>query len=143
MPLLQFGPYQFKMRGLAPHLIVRYDEWRFGETERLSGEHALQRLGRGPGEITLEATLFPRHFDGHSETHVDALRALGNSGRPQPLIRGDMKMLGFYVLTSLEEEGAYMDQRGRPGRDGLLIGLRRYGSGGVISSGIRLIRGLI
>lgn len=143
MALIQLGSFQFRMRGLAPHLITRYDEWRFGETERLSGEHALQRLGRGPGEITLEGTLFPRHMVGHSEQNVDALRAMGDIGLPMPLIRGDMKMLGFYVLASLEEEWEYMDQRARPGKDSILVGLRRHGSGGIISTGIRLIRRLI
>jgi|GEM_PF-4081600 len=130
MSLLRFGGFTFRVFGLAPHLIARYDEWRWAETERLSGEHALQFLGRGPGEMTLEATLFSQHLSGHKQLHVDQLRSVGDSGTPYPMISGDYKALGWYALTSLESEHTYLDLRGRPRKDGLLIGFRRFGRDG-------------
>jgi hypothetical protein len=129
--LLQLGGFTFEMSGVAPRAITRTDEWRWAETERLSGANALQFLGRGPGEMTLEAVLFPRHRGGHSEVAVDALRIIASQGVPLPFIRGDYRMLGFYVIGMIEEDHAYIDRHGRPQMLSLIITLRRYGLDGL------------
>jgi len=128
--LLQFGAFTFQMRGVSPKRVARYDEWRWPSTERLSGENAVQFLGRGPGEATIEAVLFPLHRAGHRETAIEALRAIGDAGTPLPLIRGDMRMLGWYGLASVETDETYLDRLGRPGMIALIATLTRYGADG-------------
>lgn len=130
MALLQLGSFTFQMRTLAPHSVTRSDQWRWEETPRLSGEAALQYLGRGTGEVTLEATLYPGRLRGHDEATVDRMRAIADAGKPLPLIGGGLRMLGWFVIVSVEEDHTYLDARGRPGRDGVVISLLRYGSDG-------------
>lgn len=138
--LLQLGGFTFEMSGIAPRAITRTDEWRWAETERLSGDSALQFLGRGPGELTLEAVLFPQHRAGHSESAIDALRIIAGQGKPLPFIRGDYRMLGFYVVGAIEEDHAYIDRRGRPQMLSLIVTLRRFGLSG--SGGLSSIFGV-
>ncbi|MCW5712750.1 phage tail protein [Shinella sp.] len=130
MSLMQFGPFKFEMRGVSPRRVTSLDEWRWPSTERLSGESAIQFLGRGPGELTMEAVLFPLHRAGHSENAIDRLRMLGDTGAPLPLIRGDWRMLGWYGLASIEQDHSYLDQRGRPGMVALLGSWTRFGADG-------------
>jgi len=134
--LLQFGSFTFELRGVSPRRVTRFDEWRWPSTERLSGENAIQFLGRGPGELTIEAVLFPRHRAGHSETAIDALRTVGDAGMPMPLIRGDMRMLGWYGLGSIETDESYLDRLGRPGMVSLVASLTRYGRDGPGAGGL-------
>lgn len=134
--LLQFGPFTCELRGVAPRRITRFDEWRWPSTERISGDNALQFLGRGPGEFTFEAALFPRHRAGHKESAIDALRAIGDAGTPLPLIRGDLKMIAWYGLASVETDETYMDRLGRPGMVALIATLTRFGRDGPGLGGI-------
>lgn len=130
MALFQLGSFTFELRSLAPHLFSRADAWRWEETPRLSGEAALQYLGRGTGELTLEATLFPGRLTGHDDATVETIRAVASAGLPLPLIRGDLRMIGWYSITSVEEEHTYLDRAGRPRRAGVVLSLLRFGSDG-------------
>lgn len=139
--LLRFGTaFGFEMRGVSPKRITRYEEWRWPSTERLSGENAIQFLGRGPGEMTIEAVLFPLHRVGHSERAIDVLRAVGDAGTPLPMIRGDMRNLGWYGLGSLETDDTYLDPKGRPGMVALVASFVRYGKDGPGAGGISFFR---
>ncbi|MCQ4630951.1 phage tail protein [Shinella sp. CPCC 100929] len=130
MSLMQFGGFKFEMRGVSPRRVTSLDEWRWPSTERLSGESAIQFLGRGPGELSMEAVLFPLARSGHSESAIGRLQAVGDAGIPLPFIRGDWRMLGWYALTSIEQDHSYLDQRGRPGMIGLLASWSRFGADG-------------
>lgn len=130
MSLMQFGPFAFEMRGVSPRRVTSMDEWRWPSTERLSGESAIQFLGRGPGELTMEAVLFPRHRAGHSEAAIDVLRAIGDAGVPLPFVRGDWRMMGWYALASPEQDHTYLDRAGRPGMVNLLASWTRFGATG-------------
>ncbi|MCK9549643.1 phage tail protein [Aquamicrobium sp.] len=130
MGLFQLGTFTFHMRSLAPHLLSRADMWRWEETPRLSGEAALQFLGRGAGELTLEATLYPGRLTGHDDTTVETIRTIASAGQPLPLIRGDFRMIGWYSIASVEEEHSYMDRSGRPRRAGVILSLLRFGAEG-------------
>jgi len=130
MALFQLGSFTFELRTVAPHALTRADAWRWEETPRLSGEAALQFLGRGTGEMTLEATLFPGRITGHDEASVDRLRAIGDAGQPLPLIRGDFRMIGWYSIVGIEEDHTFLRRTGRPGRAAVILSLLRFGSDG-------------
>lgn len=130
MALFQLGSFTFSMRSLAPHALTRADSWRWQETPRLSGETALQFLGRGPSEMTLEATLYPRFLAGHNEASVEAVRSIADAGQPMPLIRGDLMMIGWYSLAHIDEDHTYLDRMGRPRRNEVILTLLRFGSDG-------------
>lgn len=130
MALFQLGSFTFEMRTVAPHALTRADSWRWEETPRLSGESALQFLGKGPGELTFEATLFPGRVAGHQEASIEAIRAIADAGQPLPLVRGDLRMVGWYSIVGIEEDHTYMDRAGRPRRAGVILSLLRFGADG-------------
>lgn len=130
MSLLQFGPFTFEMRALAPHKTGSRREWRWSDTERLSGENALQHLGRGPADFSLEATLFPERYGAHSTAQLTLLEAIGDQGQPQPLIRGDLSFVGWYAIVSLEAGDSYIDRRGRGRMVEVSAEFRRFGADG-------------
>lgn len=130
MALFQLGSFTFEMRTLAPHIIGRSDSWRWEETPRLSGETALQYLGRGLSELTFEATLYAGVLKNHSENGLETLRSLADAGQPLPLIRGDFRMIGWYSIVGIEEDQAYIDRSGRARRNGITLSLLRFGSEG-------------
>lgn len=130
MALFRLGRFTFQLNGLAPHAKAHSRSWRWPETERLSGETALQYLGRGPGEITLEATLFPFFMKGHQNGSVGDLEALADRGAPMPLITGTGRAIGYYAITHLDSEESYFTRAGEPRRNAVTLTLARFGDTG-------------
>lgn len=130
MALFRLGQFTFKMRSIAPHRLNRSDSWRWAETERLNGEAALQYLGRGAGEISLEATLYPFFIKGHSTGSIDQLRSLANAGLPMPLILGNGRSVGFYTISGIDTDEGYFTKNGSPRQVHVTLNLMRYGSSG-------------
>jgi len=100
-PLFQLGSFQFDLPNGAPQTLERTAEYRWESQERLLRDPAVQFLGPGGQEISLEGVLFPG-FSG-KQTTVETLRELAAQGKPQMLTDGLGRVYGKWAIRSLRE----------------------------------------
>lgn len=100
-PLFQLGSFQFDLPNGAPQTLERTAEYRWESQDRLLRDPAVQFLGPGSQEISLEGVLFPG-FSG-KQTTVETLRELAAQGKPQMLTDGLGRVYGKWAIRSLRE----------------------------------------
>jgi phage protein U len=100
-PLFQLGDFQFDIPNGVPQTLERTAEYRWESQDRLLRAPAVQFLGPGNQEITLDGVLFPG-FSGR-QTTVENLRALAGKGEPQMLTDGNGRVWGKWSIRNLRE----------------------------------------
>ncbi len=73
--------------------------------------------------MTFEGVLYPEITSGNLS--LSALETIGFAGRPWPLIEGDGRIYGMYVLTRLERGKSEFDQYGNPKKIEFTLSLSR------------------
>jgi phage protein U len=100
-PLFQLGNFQFDIPNGVPQTLERTAEYRWENQDRLMRAPAVQFLGPGTQEITLDGVLFPG-FSG-KQTTVETLRTLAEKGEAQMLTDGNGRVWGRWVIRNLRE----------------------------------------
>lgn len=100
-PLFQLGSFQFDLPNGVPQTLDRTAEYRWESQDRLLRDPALQFLGPGGQEITLEGQLFPG-FSGRQST-METLRELAAQGQPQMLTDGLGRVFGKWAIRGIRE----------------------------------------
>lgn len=109
--LLSVGPLVFDLR-VNLHQYSRESAEDFARKDVIGARRPYEHVGEGDERLTLSAKLFPDRLGGAGA--VDALHEIKRTGSPQLVIRGDGKVFGFYVITSVQDSGEYLDASGRP-----------------------------
>lgn len=133
--MLRLGAYTFSLGTAAYQEFQRTTEFVWAAQERFGKDAALQDTGPGADTITLPGVVFPEFRGGTGQ--LDALRALAAKRKPQTLIDGRGRVLGDWVITSVEERGTIFAEAGVARRQEFNIKLRRApeeGSGGLLSA---------
>lgn len=108
--LMMIGPVQFKVAPVALMDYQRTHDASFAEKAIIGAAPALEWTGEGPESWTIRATLFPERFGGMGAlTILDGLRRLG---RPQYMMRGDGRLMGWVVIMSVVEVSTHLDRDG-------------------------------
>lgn len=72
--------------------------------------------GEADGRMTLSGTLFPTRYAAWGRAtgldEVEMLRAVTGSGEPQPLVRGDGRNLGFWLVEKVTTKSAKLSADG-------------------------------
>jgi phage protein U len=100
-PLFQLGTFQFDLPNGVPQTLERVADYRWESQDRLLRDPALQFLGPGGQQITLDGVLYPG-FSGRRST-LDQLRAIAEKGQPVALTDGLGKIYGKWAIISLRE----------------------------------------
>jgi phage protein U len=100
-PLFQLGSFQFDLPNGVPQTLDRTADFRWESQDRLLRDPAVQFLGPGQQEITLDGQLFPG-FSGR-QTTMETLRELAVKGQPQMLTDGLGKVYGKWAIRQLRE----------------------------------------
>ncbi len=108
--LMMIGPVQFK---IVPFSLMEYGhshEAVYAEKAVIGAGPVLEWTGDGPETWSVRARLFPERFGGLGAlTILDAARRLG---RPQYMMRGDGRLMGWVVITGVNERSTYLDRDG-------------------------------
>jgi phage protein U len=108
--LLMFGPVTMDV------LVVRgleiSDGWGYAEHAVIEGKPKLQFTGPRLREVSLQFRL--RRDWGDPEAMLGQLRALADAGTAGLLQRGDGRLIGLFVLTSLSDRPRWAVSSGRP-----------------------------
>jgi len=123
-PLFQLGSFQFDLPNGVPQTLDRTAEFRWESQERLLRDPAVQFLGPGSQEITLDGQLFPG-FSGRQST-METLRELATQGQPQMLTDGLGRVYGKWAIRQIREGLGTFAPGGGARQIGFSISLVRY-----------------
>ncbi|MEQ4451702.1 phage tail protein [Kosakonia sp. YIM B13605] len=121
--MMVFGMFVFMLRTTPYQQLRHSQEWRHVKNERVNQSASWQYIGAGDDTVTLEGVLYPEITGGNLS--LSALETIGFAGRPWPLIEGDGRIYGMYVLTRLERGKSEFDQYGNPRKIEFTLSLSR------------------
>lgn len=123
-PLFQLGSFQFDLPNGVPQTLERTAGYRWETQDRLLRDPAVQFLGAGSQEITLDGQLFPG-FSGRQST-METLRELATQGQPQMLTDGIGRVYGKWAIKQIREGLGTFAPGGGARQIGFTINLVRY-----------------
>lgn len=133
--MLQLGGYQFSVDNAAYQELSRSTEYRWAAQQRVGATDALQFTGYGQETIQLQGIVYPYYRGGLDQ--VDQMRRTAKAGNPLPLVSGQGRVLGLWVIESIREGQRTFARGGIPRRQEFDLRLRRYdenigGSSGIV-----------
>jgi uncharacterized protein len=123
--MLALGIYRFALNTATYQSFKRNNEYRWPAVERIGKEPLLQSIGAGAERIDLEGIIYP-HFRGGLE-QINIMRNFLAQRKPHLLIDGKGYILGYFVITHIEETQTTFLADGTPKKVEFRISLARYG----------------
>ncbi|WJD60894.1 phage tail protein [Pseudomonas kurunegalensis] len=127
--MLALGMFVFSLDTLAYQEMNRQTDWRHASSNRVGAQPARQFVGRGDDSVTLPGVLLPELAG--DITCLDELRGMANTGKAWPMVDGNGRMRGLYVIESLSEGQTLFFQDGTPRRIDFTLSLQRTDEGRV------------
>ena len=124
--MMALGAFRFGVNRANYQSFTRSASWRWEPQDRLGRNPALQFLGPGTDEITLQGVIYP-HFRGGLR-QVELMRFVANAGQPLILVDGLGWVWDRWVITSVEETKTLFLADGAPRKIEFSVGLKAYGS---------------
>jgi len=90
---------------------------------------AYQFTGKGEDSITLDGSIVPQFG---SQLSLTALRVMGDTGKSFPLIAGNGKVYGLWILESVDETQTYFFDNGKPRKVEFTLKLKKTQTAGVL-----------
>jgi phage protein U len=139
--LMAFGPLRFSLTTAAYDQLTRTSRYDWKRIDRVGAMPALQFTGPQNDGITISGSLIPG-FTGGAE-HIEKMRAIAGTGLPMPLISGTGRVLGLWVIESVEETGTRHFKDGYPRVITFSLTLTKYSDGpgvfGLITKATQLL----
>ena len=104
LPMLALGLFVFQLRTLPFQQLRRSSGVRIAANPRVGAAPALQFLGPDTDSITLSGDLYPELTGGKWD--LTLLRIMAEGGRAWPLLGGDGRYYGEWVIEQIEETGS-------------------------------------
>ncbi len=125
--MMALGPYRFALDSAAYQSLERKASYRWSAVDRIGASPARQYVGPGGESMSLEGVIYPQFKGGLGQ--LDRMRMSAQLGVPLPMIEGRGRVLGFWVITSVEEGQTIFAQGGTPLRVDFGLELERYDGG--------------
>jgi len=124
--MMALGAFRFGVNRANYQTFTRAAGWRWEEQPRLGRAPALQFLGPGADEITLEGVIYP-HFKGGLR-QIELMRLVAGAGQPLILVDGMGWVWERWVITAIEERKSLFLADGAPRKIEFTATLKAYGS---------------
>lgn len=124
--MMALGAFRFGVNRANYQTFTRAAAWRWEEQPRLGRAPALQFLGPGADEITLEGVIYP-HFKGGLR-QIELMRLVAGAGQPLILVDGMGWVWERWVITAIEERKSLFLADGAPRKIEFTTTLKAYGS---------------
>lgn len=121
--LYQLGALAIQVAPFNAHEVSETGEAEYAVKPVVGREPPLEFVGEGGNEMTISGKLFPHELGGLTE--LELLRQMRASGKPQYLMRGDGRALGWWAITSVGASHSYLDRKGVGRQIDVNISLRR------------------
>ncbi|MDO7473660.1 phage tail protein [Acinetobacter baumannii] len=127
--MMIFGMFVFSIPTATYQQLQRTTSWRHVSNSRVNDMPAYQFTGKGEDVITLDGSIVPEFG---SQLSLTALRLMGDTGKSFPLIAGNGKIYGLWVLKSLNETQSYFFKDGTPRKIEFTLTLEKTTTAGVL-----------
>lgn len=121
--LYQLGALSIQVAPFNVHDVSETGDTEYAVKPVVGREPPLEFVGEGGNEMSLSGRLFPHEFGGLSE--LDVLQQMRSSGKPQYLMRGDGRPLGWFAILTVDAKSSFLDRKGVGRRVDVSISLRR------------------
>jgi hypothetical protein len=108
--LMKLGPIAFEVWPFNAVSYTHNHETPYAEKPVVGTRPPLEWVGDGAETWTIQARLFPAKFGGLND--LQKLFQARASGKPQYLVRGDGKPLGWVAIESVSEKSSYLGPKG-------------------------------
>jgi len=125
--LLMLGGFKFSLNTAVFQEMRRMTSWRWPAQERVGQLDALQFTGPGEDTITLPGVIYPDFKGG--DTQLDSLREIGDAGKPVRLISATGKILGLWVVQTVEEIASAHKADGGPRKQEFTVTIKKFSDG--------------
>ena len=109
--MMIFGMFVFSIPTATYQSLQRTTTWNHASNNRVNSMPAYQYVGKGEDSITLDGSIVPEFG---SQLSLTALRMMGDTGKSFPLIAGNGKIYGLWILESIDETQTYFFKNGKP-----------------------------
>ncbi len=124
--MMALGGFRFGVNRANYQHFSRAASWRWESQDRVGRRPAMQFLGPGIDEITLEGVIYP-HFKGGLR-QVEMMRLVADQGQPLILVDGLGWVWERWVITAVEERKSLFMSDGAPRKIEFTMSLMAYGS---------------
>lgn len=124
---MALGPFMFHAHGFGYTDVSRKLDTTWAEIETAGRMNALQWTGPRSDVVTINGVLFPLEWGGANT--LESVRLAAKNGIPLMLVSLGGKVFGSHAIQKVDEDRAYHNRLGTPGRNAYSIEVRRIGSG--------------
>lgn len=124
---MALGPFMFRSHGFGYTDVSRKLDATWAEIETAGRLNALQWTGPRSEVITINGVLFPAEWGGSAT--LEGVRLAAKNGIPLMLVSLGGKVFGSHAIQKIDEDRAFHDRYGAPGRNAYSIEVKRIGSG--------------
>ena len=124
---MALGPFMFRAHGFGYTGVGRKLDTTWPEIETAGRLNELQWTGPRTEVVTINGVLFPREFGGAST--LEGVRLAAKNGIPLMLVSLGGKIFGSHAIQKVDEDRAFHDRYGTPGRNAYSIEVKRTGGG--------------
>lgn len=123
--MMTIGGFPFMLGTVPYQQLNRQTGWSWPEQALIGTTPALQFTGKQAEKITLSGMLCPELTGDRSS--LEALRLLGDLGKPLPLVTGTGLFMGMWVIEDLNQGEDVHFSDGTPRRMTFNLQLKKYG----------------
>lgn len=121
--MMQLGGYQFSINTAAYQELRRRTEYRWPSQDKFGRSPTRQYTGPGDDSITLNGVIFTEYRGGTGQ--LDEMRSQAEIGLPLLLVDGYGRIMGWWVIESIDETQSTFAAFGRPRKQEFTIQLTR------------------
>lgn len=125
MMLYMLGSLRIEVHPFNVHQVGQTGATEYAVKPVVGVEPPLEFVGEGSNELSLSGRLFPAELGGLDELAL--LERMRGSGRPQYLMRGDGRPMGWWAILSVATRSSHLSQNGVGRKVEVDISLRRAG----------------
>lgn len=122
--MMALGMFVFSINTTSFDNLKRSVKWRHASAQRFGARPAHQFLGTDDESITLTGSVYPA-IAALGRVSLEALEAMAGTGSRYPLIAGNFKIYGEYVIESLETTHTAFFPDGTPRKIDFSMALKR------------------
>lgn len=121
--LYQIGDLTIDTTPFNAHKVEREYGGDFAVKDLIGASRAREFSGPADSSLKLEGVLFPYALGGLTE--LERLEQMAESGEAFPVMRGDNRALGFFVIEKVAESSSYLSGQGVGRRIEYAISMQR------------------
>lgn len=134
---MALGPFMFRAHGFGYTDVNRTLDTAWAEIETVGRLNALQWTGPRSETMTINGVLFPKEWGGMAT--LEGVRLAAKNGVPLMMVSLGGMVFGSHAIQKVDEDRAFHDRLGTPGRNAYSIEVKRIGG----SNSLRSLLGVL